>query len=191
MKNTLLFTSIILSLFSSFSFSSERFILESDISSLSFATIKKQYIVEPASITKLSGSIDEIGSFEISADLKNIDTGVAIRDVRLNDLFFESSKFPLVKVTGKIVWPLLNEGSSKITIPTEVTLFGKTKSINFPLIILKTNDTIMASSSIPVIITASDFGIPSDNLVRLADTVGGIKISEQVPVSINITFKKQ
>ena len=63
---------------------------------MGFATIKKQFVVEPATIDTLSGTLAASGKFEISVDLKGIDTGISIRDTRLNDVFFESAKFPNV-----------------------------------------------------------------------------------------------
>ncbi|WP_196356306.1 YceI family protein, partial [Vibrio harveyi] len=117
-------------------------------------------------------------------------TGIPIRNTRLNEIFFESAKHAPVKVTGKVDWASLGEGSHKVKVPAEVTLFGKTKSVEFPVVILNAGDTVMVSSSAPVIIGAADFGIPSKNLTDLAATVGGIKISDRVPLTLNLTFKK-
>ena len=108
----------------------------------------------------------------------------------MNDVFFESAKFPDVNVSGKVNWGEFDEGSHKLIIPAQVTLFGNTKSIDFPVVVLKTDDIVMVSSSAPVIISASDFGIPSGNLTKLSALVGGIKISDKVPLTLSLTFKK-
>lgn len=65
-----------------------------------------------------------------------------------------------------------------------------TESVEFPVVVLNAGDTVMVSSSAPVIIGASDFGIPTENLTNLAATVGGIKIADRVPLTLNLTFKK-
>ncbi|MDE1351610.1 YceI family protein [Vibrio aestuarianus] len=190
MKKVLSTLAMTLSLFSSASIATDNFTLDSNFSSVSFATIKKQYIVEPAMIKTLSGTLDSNGQFNVSIDLNGIDTGIKIRDTRINEIFFESDKYSLVKVSGKVDWVSSGEGSHKINVPAEVTVFGKTNSIEFPVIILNAGDTVMVSSSSPVIIDAGDFGIPSKNLADLAATVGGIEISDRVPLTINLTFNK-
>ncbi|WP_341663981.1 YceI family protein [Vibrio sp.] len=190
MKKTLTSLSIVCALFSSTLLANDNYDLDTELSSVGFATIKKQFVVESATIDTLSGTLASDGKFDISIDLKGIDTGVQIRNTRLNEVFFESSKFPNVTVSGNVNWSELEEGSHKMTMPAEVTLFGNTKTINFPIIVLKTDDIVMVSSSAPVIISASDFGIPSDNLTKLAALVGGIKISDKVPLTLNLTFKK-
>ncbi|TFH90141.1 YceI family protein [Vibrio ouci] len=190
MKKTLSTLTMTLALLSSASFSADNYTIDSNYSSVSFATIKKQYIVEPATINTLSGTLDSSGEFNVSIDLNGIDTGVEIRNTRLNEIFFESAKHPPVTVTGKVDWSSLGEGSHKMKVPTEVTLFGNTKSIEFSVVILNAGDTVMVSSSVPVIIGAADFGIPSKNLTELAATVGDIGISDRVPLTLNLTFKK-
>ncbi|MEC7308075.1 YceI family protein [Vibrio crassostreae] len=190
MNQTLSKLSIALALFSSASFSSDNYILDSNLSSVGFATIKGQFIVEPATINSISGMLDSNGQFNLSINLKGIETGIPIRNTRLNEIFFESARHSPAKVAGKVDLPLLKEGSHKIDVPAEITLFGKTKLIKFPVVILNTDDTVMVSSSAPVVIAASDFGIPSSNLTALAATVGGINISDRVPLTLNLTFKK-
>ncbi|ENM5760318.1 YceI family protein, partial [Vibrio mimicus] len=101
---------IVLCLFSRYLFASDGYTLDSKVSSVSFATIKSQYVVEPAVFGNLSGSIDENGSFEISIDINSINTGISIRDTRLSDILFESFKYPKVNVVGKVDLNILNEG---------------------------------------------------------------------------------
>ncbi|PAW07634.1 YceI family protein [Vibrio sp. V1B] len=190
MKKAFSTLSIAVALFSSAAFAADSYTLDSDLSSLSFATIKKQYIVEPATIDTLSGTLNSDGQFDVAIDLNSINTGIPIRNTRLNEIFFESTKHAPVTVTGKVDWASLGEGSHKVKVPAEVTLFSKTKSVEFPVVVLNAGNTVMVSSSAPVIIGAGDFGIPTDNLTNLAATVGGIKISDRVPLTLNLTFKK-
>ncbi|EIW7863751.1 YceI family protein [Vibrio parahaemolyticus] len=181
---------IVLCLFSRYLFASDGYTLDSKVSSVSFATIKSQYVVEPAVFGNLSGSIDENGSFEISIDINSINTGISIRDTRLSDILFESFKYPKVNVVGKVDLNILNEGVQNITVSSDVKFFDKIKTINFPVTVLKSNNYLMVSSSSPVVISLSDFDIPSSNLIELAKTVGGISISSQVPLMLCLSFKK-
>ncbi|EHY1015552.1 TPA: YceI family protein [Vibrio vulnificus] len=190
MRKNLSSLSIVLALFSGASLAADNYTLDSKLSSVSFATIKNQFVVEPATIDTLTGTLNSDGEFNVSVDLNSIETGIPIRNTRLNEIFFESAKHAPVRVAGKVDWTTLGQGSHKLTVPADVVLFGKTKSVEFPVVILNTSDTVMVSSSAPVIIGASDFGIPTENLTNLAATVGGIKISDRVPLTLNLTFKK-
>lgn len=84
------------------SFAESGYTLDPKLSNITFATIKKQFVVEPASIKPMSGGLTEKGQFSIVLDLKSVSTGVAIRDQRLNELYFESMNFPEVKISGKV-----------------------------------------------------------------------------------------
>lgn len=190
MKKAFSTLSIVVALFSGAAFAADNYTLDSNFSSVSFATIKNQFVVEPAIIDTLSGTLDNNGKFDVVIDLNSVETGIPIRNTRLNEIFFESAKHAPVKVVGKVDWSALGEGSHKVIVPAEVTLFGKTKSVEFPVVVLNAGNTVMVSSSAPVIIGASDFGIPTENLTNLAATVGGIKISDRVPLTLNLTFKK-
>jgi hypothetical protein len=187
MKKTLVLS---LALLSFQSFATEKFNLTTDFSSISFATIKKQYVVEPATISGLTGSLDEQGRFAVIAPVTNIDTGVSIRNERLNSLFFDSSENPVIMVSGQFDLSALTQPISKMTVPAEVSFYGNKKTFDFPVIITKTADAIIVNSYKSVIVTASDFSIPAANLTKLAATVGGLALSDAVPVNINLVFNK-
>ena len=74
---------------------SGHFQVNEQLSTVNFASIKKQYVVEPAVITGVSGKIDTKGSLELTVPLNMLDTGVSIRNDRLRALFFMvwSTKF--------------------------------------------------------------------------------------------------
>jgi len=163
------------------------------LSQVSIVTIKKQYVLEKAAITKLTGGINKAGQATINIPLKEIKTGIPIRDARLNAIFFESIKFPTVKITGNFNESLTSDKDvERKVITMNVELYGKTKPIQVDVIISKSNSNskIMVSSVSPIIINANDFSIPASNLINLAKTVGGIPISSTVPVNFNVVFDK-
>lgn len=179
-----------IAVFSSPLFAADTYQLEPNLSSVSFATIKNQFVVEPATVGGLQGEINESGQFQLSADLTSISTAVPIRDTRLNELYFESAKHPAIMVTGSIDYDVLSSGPQNMVVPAEVSMFGNSKQIDFPVVIVQAGDYLTVSSFSPVIVSGGDFGIPAENLTKLAETVGGIPISAQVPLSITLTFKK-
>ncbi|EPE37636.1 hypothetical protein CF66_2342 [Candidatus Photodesmus katoptron] len=163
--------------------------LDNSISTISYASIKKQYIVEPATITTLTGSINEEGVFQVNISPLGIDSLNPIRDKRLNELFFQSNKYPNIEVSGKVNLSEIDFMPIKMTIPANITLLGNTKKMQIPLLIIKSKDYLSVSSTNHIIINSDDFSIPIDNLNKLAETVGGIPISNTVPVIVNLIFK--
>ncbi|PMM44209.1 YceI family protein [Vibrio splendidus] len=172
------------------SFAESGYTLDSKLSNITFATIKKQFVVEPASIKALSGGLTEDGQFSIMLDLKSLSTGVAIRDQRLNELYFESITFPEVKVSGKVDPSILSGDPKNTTIEAEVTLHGVTKKINFPVLVVPADGFVMVNSASTIIVNGADFGISTDNLNKLSATVGGLAISDKIPLSFNLLFDK-
>ncbi|MCL9779981.1 YceI family protein [Vibrio sp. S4M6] len=187
MKKLLSFIGLAAALVSTSSFSSDKYQLDPKLSSINFATIKKQYIVESATINQLAGTLDDKGTFQITVDLNSVQTGVPIRDTRLKEMFFETAKYPSVQIAGNIN---LTKSPKQLSVPAKVTWFGKTLPIDFPVVIVDGDDYVMASSYSPVIINAASFGIPAENLAKLSNAVGGIKISNQVPLNFVLVFKK-
>ena len=99
-------------LFLNISFAGNSYELDTDLSALSFVTIKKNYTVEPASIKSITGTISNEGEFSISIPVNAIDTGVSIRNKRLADIFFEEKKYPTFNATGSIDLEAIDEVQS-------------------------------------------------------------------------------
>jgi polyisoprenoid-binding protein YceI len=168
------------------------FTVDSDLSSVHLATIKKQYVVEPAQIKGLQGKLDDQGKFVISFPISKLDTGVGIRNARLSSLYFNATKFADVTVKGQIDKAIFKQENTAISteIAADVSLFGQTKTLVFPVTLVKSTDIIVVSSSKPVIVSGEDFGIPVENLNAVAATVGNISLSGKVPVSLNLILTK-
>lgn len=165
--------------------------LNQALSQVSFATIKKQYVVEPAKITQLSGEIKTNGQVSLQVPLKEISTGISIRDDRLNAIFFETIKFPTVNITADVTDSLKTaKAVERKTMTFNVEIYGKTKPILADVIISQSDSHIVVSSLAPLIIKAKDFSIPAANLINLATTVGNIAISSTVPVNFTVVFEK-
>lgn len=177
-------------LISATSFAEMGYTLDPRLSNVTFATIKKQFVVEPASIKPLSGGLTEEGQFSILLDLKSVSTGVSIRDHRLNELYFESMTFPEVKISGKVDPAMLTGDPQNTTIAAEVTLHGVTKTIDFPVMVVPSEGFVMVNSTSTIIVNGADFGISTENLNKLSATVGGLAISDKVPLSFNLLFDK-
>lgn len=169
-------------------FASERFNIVSELSNISFATIKKQYVVEPVVVNNVQGKYSN-GMFDLSVDFNSIDTSVTIRDSRINQIFLKTNLFPLVNIKGHFDMDSITKAITKTSIKADVSFYGNTKEFEFPVIIHKSEGLITVNSYRPIIIKGSDFNIPSKNLINLATTVGGISISDAIPLNIHLTFE--
>ncbi|MBD1558704.1 YceI family protein [Vibrio sp. S9_S30] len=187
-----LFSLSVLSAFPALS-ARDQYLLDSDVSSVNFASIKKQYVVEPASFTGIDGRIDANGAFTLDIELASVDTLVPIRNQRLSELFFNTGKYPKATLSGRVD---LTEISS-LTQPTikniEATLnfYGIDKEVTLSLLIVNTPQYIVVSSVKPVIVSAASFGLPDANLTALSETVGAIAISPTVSVNASLVFKRK
>lgn len=164
--------------------------VNSELSQVSFATIKKQYVVEPATISQLSGQVKG-GKVSINVPLSKIDTSNPIRDMRLNDIFFQSASFPELKISADLGDMDLN--SPKIVrkdVKFTLEMYGAKKELSTTVLVSSTGSQVLVTSIKPLIISSDDFGIPGDNLTNLAKTVGGIALSSKVPVNFAVTLDK-
>ncbi|MCV6621898.1 MAG: YceI family protein [Cellvibrionaceae bacterium] len=161
-----------------------------ELSALNFATTKKQYIIEPATISKLSGALDKSGKFVAHIDLKNLDTINPIRDGRLRDLFFEYDKYPSIEISAHIdphSLPKTGEIKSMMVKGT-LKIWQGSKELDLELLVANTGRRLMVSSRKAVLVSASDFGIPNSNLSKLAGTVGNIDIASSAAVNVQLVL---
>ncbi len=163
-----------------------------ELSTVNFASIKKQYVVEPAVITGVSGQIDDQGMLSIKIPLSTLDTGVSIRNDRLKYLFFDEKKFPFIEVSAKVPDQALGDSDLLMQkmIPANVTLYGKSMDLLFTVNIMKSGDHMMVSTAKPTVVTGFDFGIPKESLSNVSNTVGDIALSPTVPVNFSLILKK-
>ncbi|WP_117232499.1 YceI family protein [Vibrio maerlii] len=163
-----------------------------ELSTVNFATIKKQYIVEPSVITGVSGQVGDDGMLMIEIPLSSLDTGVSIRNDRLNDLFFNNKQFPNVEVSAKVPDEVMKEGDMVMQkmVPASVKLYGQSMDVIFTVNIMKSGDHMMVSTVKPTVINGLDFGIPKESLEKVSNTVGDIAISTSVPVNFSLVLKK-
>ncbi len=191
-KITMLF-SLLLMISVNTVFAGDSYTVDSRHSIINFSTIKKQYVIEPAVFKHVEGTISNSGEVEISIHLDSIDTKIPIRDSRIQSLFFNVVNFPKAVIKAKIDMEKIKSISSykKMDIPATLEFYGKTKPLKLTVLVAKTyKSRLLITSMQPTIINASDYGIPAKNLVKLAETVGGLSISNKVAVNFVLTFKK-
>ncbi|WP_137227284.1 MULTISPECIES: YceI family protein [Shewanella] len=166
--------------------------INQDHSRVSFISIKKADIAEVNHFKQIAGSLTDAGAFSLSIDLSSVDTGVEIRDQRLQTVLFEVAQYPKLTLDA-IVNPKLLAGlkvGDTLTTQIEATinLHGQKQQKSFEVLVAKLSDKKMVVTSLaPVIVQANEFGLVS-GVEKLKEMAGLPSISLAVPVSFVLTL---
>ena len=177
MKNTLL---ILLTFFSLFSFSQEKFISRNG--QIQFIASTPLETINPIN-NHVSCILDtENGKLVFQLKMISFKFEKALMEEHFNEKYVESDKFPKSTFVGQIqnwddfTW---NGIEQDVVVKGKITIHGIEKEIIVKGVIETSKSTISLSSSFDIIIL--DFGIKIPRLVR-------DKISETVKVEVNVTL---
>jgi len=160
-------------------------------SSLSFVSTKNQHISEIHQFRRLQGEFSPEGKLHIKIDLASIDSGIEIRDTRMQEKLFVVDKFPAANLTAQLpdsVLTLAKGSSIAITLPAELSIMGISKTIKVTAqVTRKADNGIVATNTQPILISAADFGLTSG--IEILQKLAGLSsIGLSVPVNFNLVF---
>ncbi len=166
--------------------------LDNESSDLTFVSTKAIDIAEINRFTVLAGRISDKGKAVVTVELTSVDTNIPIRDERLQEMLFETDKYPRATVRGKIDMDVIDElvPGDSIRVDTELTLdlHGAEFSITANVVVARLSETALTvSSARPVILTAASAGL-TDGIEALRKVANLPSISNAVPVSFLLTF---
>lgn len=169
--------------------------LDNEQSLVSFVSIKKSDVAEAHHFDSLKGSIKTNGEAKIKISLVSVNTGIAIRNERMQAMLFESELFPQAIITAnigtKFIEKLALGESSELMLQGRLELHGMKKSLQIPTYVTKvSNSKLMVTSIKPVVITAKDFGL-EEGVKKLQEVASLPSISNAVPVSFVLTFIRE
>lgn len=163
-------------------------------SSLHFFSVKKDAIGENHSFLKMTGAIEKQGKAHIEIDLNSVETGIPIRNERMQKLLFKTEDFPQAKVEVNVdmaklaglkvgeVWALTTEAN--------IDLHGKQKAYSANLQVVKlSTKKILVTTTAPLIVNAADFDLVG-GIDRLKEVAALPAIATAVPVSLSLVFKE-
>lgn len=164
--------------------------LDSKQSNVNFISIKKDSIAEVHHFKEVAGTLSQSGEFLLDIDLSSVDTGIEIRDQRMQESLFDIMQFPLAMVKGRLdpgVLDSLKEGQvTAVDVDLSVTMHGATAVVKSQLHATKLSPTsLWVTSAKPMIINTADFELTAgvDKLKALAALPS---ISYAVPVMVNL-----
>lgn len=162
-------------------------------SRVGYVSIKQNAVAENNRFTGVSGSIAADGSVVVAIDLSSVDTGVDIRNQRMQSMFFEVAAFPEARVTAQLdpvdVAQLAAGAPMERELMLTVDLHGMAVEVPARLRALKVNDVLYVQTLEPVLLSAGSFGL-EDGVAGLQAVAGLAAVSRAVPVFIDLQLKE-
>ena len=163
-----------------------------DTSQIGFVSIKNNSIGENNVFQRVSGSISEAGMVAVAIDLTSVETGVGIRNERLQTMLFDVASFPSATVKATLtpaqVMALRGGGTVTESVALDVSLYGTTVSKTAELLVSVLDDDVRVTSTQPIMITAQDFGLES-GVAALQKIAGLSAISRSIPITVDLRLK--
>ena len=168
--------------------------LDSSRSEVSFISIKNLMIAETHDFKSLEGTLDEHGRLKLSIDLDSVQTRIPIRDERMRNLLFKTANFRKAKISSVVNLSFSQSMTTgdihRSTESFTLEIHGHKSSAKVDLAITLTGDGDVRVDSIrPVIVNAATYDM-STGIEALRLIAKLANISEAVPVSFNLFFKK-
>lgn len=168
--------------------------LLNDESSLHYVSIKSTNIAEMNRFKTLTGSVSEQGAVELKVDLSSVDTGVDIRDERMQTMLFDVAQFAQATVTGKVdlerVTKLEVGETYTDSIALNLALHGLSKEVSSHVQVTRlADDKVLITTLEPVVLNAADYKL-AEGLEALRVIAKLPAISPVVPVTYSLVFQQ-
>ncbi|RLA21360.1 MAG: YceI family protein [Gammaproteobacteria bacterium] len=191
MRNLIL--SIFFALFSQLSFAAWQ--LNNTASTFNFLSTKKGAVTENHSFKKLDGLVSNEGKAEISIALASVETNIAIRNGRMNNLLFNIAEFATATASLSVDPELLAGlyAGKRVIIESKVrlNLHGISKELSASLVITGLEgEGLQVHTLTPVLLKAADFGLAA-GIEKLRAVAKLSSIDTTVPVTFTLVFQKQ
>ena len=161
----------------------------SDSSRIGFVSIKNNRIGENNAFERVSGSISESGQVAVSVDLSSVETGIGIRNERLQKMLFEVASFPTASIDAALsdsqIAALKAGGARAESVSVNISLHGKTVSKTANVSVSSSGGDVRVTTTQPIVITAQEFGLES-GVAALQQIAGLNAISRSIPVTVDL-----
>ncbi|MCH1446118.1 MAG: YceI family protein [Luminiphilus sp.] len=162
-----------------------------DSSRIGFVSIKNNSIGENNVFKRVSGSISERGRVSVSVDLSSVETGIGIRNERLQKMLFEVANFPTATIEAVLsdsqVAALQAGGDQTESVSVNISLHGKTVSKTAHVSVSASGGDVRVTTTQPIVITAQEFGLEA-GVAALQQIAGLNAISRSIPVTVDLSL---
>lgn len=165
--------------------------LDNSHSTLTFVSVKKGSIGEVHRFTQLSGELEK-GEARIEINLASVETGIPVRNQRMQQMLFDVASFPQAIISADFDAELaeLKPGEVRDTqITFGLDLHGIQKALKADVTVIGIDGGIMVVSRAPVIVSATDFDL-GKGIEALREIAKLSSIAQAVPVSFQLAFRE-
>lgn len=163
-------------------------VLDNSQSALYFVSIKKDNVAETHTFKTLSGTITQAGQGSLNIDLTSVSTHVDIRDQRMREQLFDTSKFATATVSVDLSKTGVKPGIQSANVTLD--LHGVKKDIAATVAITEVGNTVQVATVAPILLNAADFDLAA-GITALREIAELPSISNVVPVTFFLSFVKQ
>lgn len=161
-------------------------------SSVKFLSTKNTNITEVHEFTQVSGSVSDKGNAEIAIDLTSVETGIGIRNERMQSMLFNVSDYTSATVSADLpdtMMLALKKGETATSVlPLTLELHGEKKEIEADVLATAAADGhVIVTTQSPVLVNAGDFKL-AKGVEALREVAGLDRISTTVPVTFTLLF---
>ena len=167
-------------------------ILANESSQLNFVSTKASHIAETHTFTELSGQITDDGAAKLVIDLTSVDTGIDIRDQRMQSMLFDVVSFPDARIETRLDLPALETLTAPTTlvIEAELSLAGQTTPVQGQVLVVPVDRSRVSITTVaPIIVRAPSLGLES-GIEALREIAGLPSIGYSVPVTFSLIFTR-
>lgn len=161
-------------------------------SSVKFLSTKNTDITEVHEFTQVSGSVSDKGNAEIAIDLTSVETGIGIRNERMQSMLFNVSDYATATVSADLpetmMLALKNGETATSLLPLTLELHGEKKDIEADVLATAAADGhVIVTTQSPVLVNAGEFKL-AKGVEALREVAGLDRISTTVPVTFTLLF---
>ena len=167
--------------------------IDAQSSQLRFQSVKNVTKVESSTFAAFSGGLSADGTLSLHVFLDSVDTKIDLRNVRMRFLLFETFRFPEAVITAKInaadLADLPSLRRKTIHLTYTLDLHGVKKELETDVAVtMVQDDTVVVSSTVPVVIATDDFGLAEG--VQKLQEAANVVIIPSGTVSFDLTLKR-
>ncbi|MEE9102436.1 YceI family protein [Pseudomonas nitroreducens] len=168
--------------------------LDGDTSRISFVSVKRGKMAEVQRFDQLSGQIDDKGAVRLVVSLASIDSGLALRDERMRNSFFEVERYPDATITSQLDLSLYDDlqvGQSRPeTIDFNLDLHGQQRRLKAEVLVSRpSEERIEVTTLEPLVLKLIDFDL-EEKLAPLKEVANLPSITPEVPVFAVLGFRQ-
>ena len=164
-------------------------------SRVNFVSIKNNGIAEIGHFKSFQAKVLANGDATLKLDLSSVNTGVAIRDERMQKHLFNTEQFTHASFSGKIPADVLEKAQKgqpqTIQLNGRLSLHGQSQDVSLSVDITPSQEgLIRVASAEPLLIKADDFALV-EGINKLQEIAGLKSIISTIPLTFSLLFSPE